>query len=440
MRGLAAGVLAAVAVAGGVVPAEASARSGAGSVTVFAGGGSDSGNGVRAVGANLGAGTPSISDPVISLYGVAADQRSDVYLSDSPLDEIKIVPAGAGVFFGRRMRAGDIYTIAGTGARGDSPSGVLAARAAISIPQGLAVDPAGNVVFADSANGKVKVVAARRGTYYGLQMRAARIYVIAGGGTEPSADGVPATDAAMFPLDVKIDAHGNVLFTAFDPRTGEYGVWVRSARSGLYYGQQMTAGDLYLIAGGGTSTANGVPGPAAYLEVALGLALDQAGNVIISDYFGNVVRILAVRTGLFYGQQMTAGDIYTIAGGGKRRVAGSLATASAIGHPDGVAVDQDGNVIVAISGVRKLLQVIAAATGTFYGHPMTAGHLYTITGGGQVTTPAGQPGTRIRLFNPEGVTVLPTAGIILAELQAGLVLNVHAFSSTGPRSSMPTKK
>jgi hypothetical protein len=37
---------------------------------------------------------------------------------------------------------------------------------------------------------------------------------------------------------------------------------------------------------------------------------------VIADYRNNRVRVLAATTGTFYGQAMTAGDLYTVAGGG----------------------------------------------------------------------------------------------------------------------------
>ena len=45
------------------------------------------------------------------------------------------------------------------------------------------------------------------------------------------------------------------------------------------------------------------------------MALDAAGNVVIADASGRV-RVIAVPAGTFYGQAMTADDIYTVAGNG----------------------------------------------------------------------------------------------------------------------------
>ena len=57
------------------------------------------------------------------------------------------------------MTAGDIYTVAGDGGPGFSGDGGPATTAELSFPQGVAVDAAGNLLIADSGNGRVRMVA-----------------------------------------------------------------------------------------------------------------------------------------------------------------------------------------------------------------------------------------------------------------------------------------
>ena len=47
------------------------------------------------------------------------------------------------------------------------------------------------------------------------------------------------------------------------------------------------------------------------------VAQDTSGNLLIADQGYQRVRVVAARTGTFYGQKMTAGDIYTVAGDGQ---------------------------------------------------------------------------------------------------------------------------
>ena len=65
------------------------------------------------------------------------------------------------------------------------------------------------------------------------------------------------------------------------------------------------------------------------------MTTDGAGNLVIADTGNNRVRVVAARTGTFYGQAMTAGDIYTDRREGTRAARGGAPT-------QGVAVDAAG--------------------------------------------------------------------------------------------------
>jgi hypothetical protein len=77
--------------------------------------------------------------------------------------------------------------------------------------------------------------------------------------------------------------------------------------------------------------------------------VDGSGNVVIADTGNNRVRVVAKSAGTFYGVPMTAGDIYTIAGGGGPGFAGDggLATKADLDVPEGVAVDGSRGVLIA---------------------------------------------------------------------------------------------
>src|SRR5450756_169602 len=91
-----------------------------------------------------------------------------------------------------------------------------------------------------------------------------------------------------------------------------------AARTGTMYGQKMTAGAIYTIAGSGGQGSSGSGGPArnADFEILDGVTADRHGNVIFTDSFSGAVWVVAVTHGRFYGQAMTAGDVYIVAGGG----------------------------------------------------------------------------------------------------------------------------
>ena len=107
--------------------------------------------------------------------------------------------------------------------------------------------------------------------------------------------------------------------------------------------------------------------------------------MLITDLDNQRIRVVAASTGTFYGQAMTAGDIYTIAGDGTAGFAGDggPATAAELWDPAGVAVDPNGNVVIGDS-INDRVRVVAESTGTFYGQAMTAGDIYTVAGTGQI--------------------------------------------------------
>jgi hypothetical protein len=242
--------------------------------------------------------------------------------------------------------AGFLTTPAGTGNTiGPLGDGGPAVRASVRTC-GIAVDHAGNLMIADGGNGRIRVVPARNGTFYGQAMTAQHIYTVAGGGTADPGDGGPATAAALGAADVRVDG---------------------------------------------------------------------AGNLVIADG-RNRVRVVAVSTGTFYGQAMTARHIYTVAAGGGNRSEGGLATNSVVGEPRQVAVDGAGNLVVAARGNERI-QVVAVKTGTFYGKAMTAGHLYTVAGVRSTFGFSGDggPATKAGLFNPGGVVLNKAGGLLIAD-------------------------
>ena len=234
------------------------------------------------------------------------------------------------------MTAGDIYTVAGTGPGGGyGGDGGPATAAALNFPAGITVDAAGNLVIADEFNNRVRVVAEHTGTFYGQVMTAGDIYTVAGDGTDGySGDGGPATAAALSRFRaVAVDGAGNLLIADTDNNR----VRVVPESTGSFYGQAMTAGDIYTVAGDGTAGFSGDGGPAAAarLHGPKGVTVDGAGNLVIADEVNDRVRVVAEHTGTFYGQAMTAGHIYTVAGNGNTQVPARGIQGTAAWQPPG---------------------------------------------------------------------------------------------------------
>src|SRR6266702_581127 len=363
---------------------------------------------------------------------VAVDGAGNLVIADSANDRVRVVAASAGTFYGQAMTAGDIYTVAGTGTFGFSGEGGPATAAELASPGQTAVDGAGNLVITDGGNGRVRVVAASDGTFYGQAMTAGDIYTVAGTGTFGfSGDGGPATGAELSsPRRVTVDGAGNLVITD----RGNNRVRVVAASAGTFYGQAMTAGDIYTVAGTGTFGFSGDGGPAtaAGLGSPEQTAVDGAGNLVIADWGNSRVRVVAARTGSFYGRAMTVRHIYTVAGNGTFGFSGDggAATAAELRIPQDAVVDSAGNLVITDSENYRV-RVVAASTGTFYGQAMTAGDIYTVAGNGTFGfSGEGGPATAAELGSPGQTAVDGAGNLVIADGANGRVRVVAASTGT----------
>jgi hypothetical protein len=276
------------------------------------------------------------------------------------------------------------------------------------------------------------VVPASSGTFYGHQMTAGHIYTVAGDGKAGySGDGGLGTSASLaVPAGVTVDHAANLVVADY----GNQRIRVVADSSGMFYGQQMTRGHIYTVAGDGRFGFSGDGGPATEAQVNFpsGTAVDHAENLMVADTYNNRIRMVAVTTGTFFGQKMTAGDIYTVAGDGQPGLSGDggPATKAQVKFPRAVAVDQAGNLVVADSDNQRI-RVVAATSGTFYGRKMTAGDIYTVAGSGPPGFSGdGGPATKARLAYPQGIAVDRAGNLLIGDSLNNRVRVVAATSGT----------
>ena len=114
------------------------------------------------------------------------------------------------------------------------------------------------------------------------------------------------------------------------------------------------------------------------------MTVDAAGDLYLALANGNItnaIRFVPADSGTYYGQAMTAGDIYTIAGQQTSGYSGDggAATSATLNFPRSVTVDAAGRRLH-----RRLRQrrgpVRAGQLGSYWGQSMTADHIYTIAG------------------------------------------------------------
>jgi hypothetical protein len=114
------------------------------------------------------------------------------------------------------------------------------------------------------------------------------------------------------------------------------------------------------VAGDGNSSFSGDGGRATSAGMSpQAVTVDQAGNLVIADRGNGRIRVVAARSGTFYGQAMTAGDLSTVAGTSAVGFAGDggLATRAELSFPAAVAVTGQGGLVIADSLNNRIRMV-----------------------------------------------------------------------------------
>jgi sugar lactone lactonase YvrE len=257
---------------------------------------------------------PATAALLNSPSGVAVDSAGNLYIADSGNNVIrKVAPNGT------------ITTIAGNGAAGYSGDNGLASNAALAV-WGISVDSTG-YLYLYGGDSHIRRFAAGE-----------TITTIAGGGLV-AGSGLATKATLQFPQGVAVDSAGSLYL----------------ADAGNNVVRKRTPdGTLTIVAGNGTAgyVGDGAAATSAELNNPDGVAIDSAGNLYIADSGNNVVRKVA-----------SGGNISTFAGGGSGGCSyyGS-ATGAQLSSPAGLAVDSSGNLYIADSG-NGCIRKVTKATG-----------------------------------------------------------------------------
>jgi hypothetical protein len=277
----------------------------AGHVAVLAGG--------RCGGGGTGA-TNSMGHPT----DVAVDASGDVYVAEATAQRVQEIRRGEGGDGSRGGAAPVLVTVAGTGTAGFNGDGLTGTASELDEPSGVAVDSNGDVFVADTANCRVRVLAAHDGAILGRPVTAGHLTTVAGTGVCGSVgQGGPLTGAELWnPVAVALDPSGD-LFVA---DSGDQSVLVGSVTGTTGWGTKVAAGDLGLVVGGtadyGPYLADGLSatGETAELNDPRGVAVGPTGALYVSDGFMQAVRVVPQTSGRLLGRTMVGGDMYTALG------------------------------------------------------------------------------------------------------------------------------
>jgi len=322
-----------------------------------------------------GDGGPATTAQLSSPGGVAVDNAGNLYIADSDNDRIRKVTS-----------AGIISTVAGNGNAGYSGDGRPATGAQLNSPKGVVADNAGNLYIADYENDRIRKVT-----------RAGVISTVAGGATRGLGEGGPATGAKLTgPSALAMDSAGNLYFV-------DYG----SSRI-----RKVTpAGVISTVASGRQQGAG--------LQL-FGVAVDSAGNVYSADFDdGQILKITR------------AGVISTVAGGDTEGFGGDGGPAAnaRLYNPQGVAVDNAGNLYIADTGNERIRKVT------------TAGIISTVAGGGNAGDAGnGGPAITAQINSPRGLGLDNSGNLYVADsgnnrirkvTSAGVIETVAGNGSAG---------
>jgi predicted nucleotidyltransferase len=217
------------------------------------------------------------------------------------------------------------------------------------------------------------------------------------------------------PSSTVVDHSGNVYISD----SGNHRIRFVPKLGGTYFGQAMTANNIYTIAGNGTGgyLADNVAATSTQINSPYGLSVGAGGNVYIADRANNRIRFIPRSGGTYFGQSMTANYIYTIAGNGTGGYLADdvAATSTQVNLPRGVSVDAGGNVYIGDYG-NKRIRFIPKTGGTYFGQSMTADYIYTIAGNGTPGYLADNvAATSTQIYNPSGLSVDAGGNVLFAD-------------------------
>ncbi|TAE30507.1 MAG: T9SS C-terminal target domain-containing protein [Candidatus Kapaibacterium sp.] len=294
-------------------------------------------------------------------------------------------PSGTGSLPGFTFTAviPPVSTFAGNGA-GAGFADAEQGAARFNSPCHIVRDGAGNVYIADRVNHRI-----RRMTLGGV------VTTLAGSGVSGGLDGTGTAAQFNGPYGIAINAAGTVLYVVELHRIRQIVI---------------ATGVVTTLAGSGTAGFADGTGAAAQFSNPVGVCLDGAGNLFVSDVNNHRIRQIVIATGV----------VSTIAGSGAVGFADGLNATAQFNRPVGLARDAAGNIYVGDYDNHRIRKITPGGVVT------------TLCGNGTAGNVDGGPATA-QLNNPNQLWMDAVGNLYVA---SGNGYTVRIVSPTGVASTI----
>jgi DNA-binding beta-propeller fold protein YncE len=240
-------------------------------------------------------------------YGVAVDKEGNIIVADLGNHRIRLITP-----------QGQVSTLAGNGEEGYQDGEGTVAQ--FRFPVGVAVDGGGNIIVADTENNCIRLITPQD-----------HVSTLAGTGEQGHQDGEGTVAKFDLPSDIAVDRDGNIIVAD---------TMNRRIRKITPQGQVST------LAGTGEEGHRDGEGTDAQFEFPSGVAVDGDGNVVVAD--NHRIRLITPQ-----------GQVSTLAGTGEEGYRDGEGIDALFNSPSGVAVDEEGNIVVADEHNHRVRRVVS---------------------------------------------------------------------------------
>jgi sugar lactone lactonase YvrE len=236
-------------------------------------------------------------------------------------------------------------------------------NASFWFPSGIALDTYGNIYVADPGNNRIRRI----------EMLGVQVNTLAGSGTATYLDGIGAYAGFNNPFSIVFDSSYNIYISdSLNNRIRKI------TKSGI----------VTTFAGSGLATYLDGNGTLAGFNNPAGLIFDNSGNLYVADTNNNRIRKIT-----------QSGVVTTFAGSGVATYLDGTGTAAGFNLLQSLTIDSSNNLYVADTTNHRIRKITSL------------GQVTTFAGSGTGTFLDGT-GTAAGFFNPRGITINTTSGIL----------------------------